>query len=619
MEPTFANFAPADWLILLIYCFFALAVGFSLRPFMKGSRDFLQAGRGMPAWLCGMAMAGAGLNSQALLGMGAAGAHFGLTSLSFVALGSIPAMLFAGLYLMPAYYGSSSKTGTAGVTARSIPEYLGLRFDPKTRLLSACLFVAMALFSAGIELYAMARVLTALHIFDQISSRLNLSDSGLLVLAVIFPALLVLTYVLLGGLGATVYNQALQFCVAVAGSLPMIILGLKRIGGWNGLRNAVPAGFLHEWSGGIQAGIHSTGIEPVGLLLSVGLVLGGGIWCTDFRLLQTAMAAKDVDSARKAPLIAAALWVLVPTLLVLPGLIATGLPTPHTTIFIRNENGAIYHDIAVVPAAAEAGKGLVPAKIDPSNGKPMKDSKGNVALDYAMASPNMLLQVLPMGLLGLGIAALLACLMSGVAASLTAASTVFTCDLYQTLLARDANDNRILASARWAALGGTTLAIGVALATMRFNSILDAMLLVFAVVNGPLFAVLLLGAFWRHATGHGAFAGMIAGAAIALLHHGLDLPTGAQPGIHGGWIAVIHHPPNELVLDLSTATLAFLVSLLVTAGVSVGTKSRPKTELRGLVYSLMERRPANARWWKRPESLALAILLAAVAVNLLWI
>src|SRR5579863_5858816 len=181
MEPTFANFAPADWLILLIYCFFALAVGFSLRPFMNGSRDFLQAGRGLPAWLCGMAMAGAGLGSQALLGMGAAGAHFGLTSLSLVALGSIPAMLFAGLYLMPVYYGSSPKTGIGGASSRSIPEYLGLRFDHKTRLLSACLFVAMALFGAGTSMYAMARVLTALHIFDQISSRLNLSDSGLLV------------------------------------------------------------------------------------------------------------------------------------------------------------------------------------------------------------------------------------------------------------------------------------------------------------------------------------------------------------------------------------------------------------------------------------------------------
>jgi SSS family solute:Na+ symporter len=209
--------------------------------------------------------------------------------------------------------------------------------------------------------------------------------------------------------------------------------------------------------------------------------------------------------------------------------------------------------------------------------------------------------------------------MSGVAASLKAVSTVFTCDIFQTILARDANDKRMLATGRWAAVGGVLLAIGVALAAMRFNDILDAMLIAFAVVNAPLFAVLLLGAFGRRATGHGAFAGLIAGAALALLHHGLDLPRGAQPGIHGGWIAVVHHPASELVLALSTATLAFLVSLLVTAAVSACTKTRPKTELRGLVYSLLERKSANATWWKRPEAMAAVILLAAIAVNLIFI
>ena len=305
--------------------------------------------------------------------------------------------------------------------------------------------------------------------------------------------------------------------------------------------------------------------------------------------------------------------------MVLPGVIAVGLPTPHTTIFVRNENGAIYHDITVVPAMVEAGKGLVPAKADPATEKPLLGTDGHAVLDYKMATPEVLLQFLPIGLLGLGVAALLACLMSGVAASLMALSTVFTCDIFQALFARDANDKRILATGRWAAVGGVLLAIAVALAAMRFNDILDAMLLVFAVVNAPLFAVLLLGAFWRRATGHGAFAGLIAGAAMALLHHGLDLPLGARPGIRGGWIAVIHHPASELVLALTTATLAFLVSLLVTAAVSACTRSRPKTELRGLVYSLMERRPLRASWWKRPEALAFVILLAAIAVNLIFI
>ncbi len=614
------NLAAADWLILLIYGFFMLIAGFSLKPAITGSREYMQAGRSLPGWLCGMALVGASLGSQEVLGMGAAGARYGLASVGFFALGSIPAMLFAGLLLMPVYYGARSGPGAAA--ARSIPEYLGLRFDPKTHALNACLFLGAAAFSAGIALYAMVRALAALHVFDQVANALNLPPTGVLLLAIALPAALVLTYVLLGGLAAAMYNQALQFCLVFAGLLPMVLLGLKKIGGWGGLKAAVPANFLpaltHVSPGAAHAGASAMGIGVVGLVLGAGLVLGGSAWCTDFRLLQTAMAAKDVESARRAPLIAAAVWVLVPLLLVLPGLIAVGLPTPRTTIAVHNENGAIYHDITVVPPAVEAGQGLVPARADAA-GKPLMGAGGHAVLDYEMATPNMLLQFLPMGLLGLGLTALLACLMGGVAASLTAFSTVFTCDIYQAFFAKDASDKRMLAVGRWAAVGGMLLAIGAACAPIRLDSMLDAMVLVFAVVNAPLFATLLLATLWKRTTGHGAFAGLIAGAAGALLHHGIALPKGEQPGIHGGWIAVLHHPASELALGLGTAGFAFCVSLIVTAVVSVSTKARPEEELKGLVHSLAERPPANVTWWKRPEALAAAILLAAIVVNLIFL
>ena len=614
------NLSAADWLILLIYGFFMLTAGFSLKPAMTGSKEFMQAGRALPGWLCGMALVGASLGSQEVLGMGAAGARYGLASVGFFALGSIPAMLFAGLVLMPVYYGAKSGLGAAA--ARSIPEYLGLRFDQKTRALNACLFAAMAAFGAGIALYAMARVIAALHVFDHVANALNLPPAGILLLAIALPAALVLTYVLLGGLAAAMYNQVLQFCLVVAGLLPMVLLGLRKIGGWGGLKAALPANSLHDLihvsPGSFHAGAGPMGIGAVGLLLGVGLVLGGGTWCTDFRLLQTAMAAKDVESARRAPLIAAAVWVLVPLLLVLPGLIAVGLPTPRTTIAVHNENGTIYHEITVVAPAVEAGKGLVPAKADAA-GRPVMGPDSQAVLDYEMATPNMLVQFLPLGLLGLGLTALLACLMGGVAASLTAFSTVFTCDIYQAFFAKGASDKRMLAAARWAAVGGMLLAIGAACAAMRLNSMLDAMVLVFAAVNAPLFATLLLGALWKRATGHGAFAGLIAGAAGALLHHGLALPKGEQPGIHGGWIAVLHHPSSEMALGLGTAGFAFCLSLIITAAVSVSTKARPKEELKGLVHSLTERPPANVTWWKRPEALAAAILLAAIAVNLIFV
>ena len=638
MEGAFVpNLAAADWLILLIYFFFVVVAGFSLRPFMTGSKEYLQAGRALPAWLCGVAMLSAGLGSQEMLGMGAAGARYGLASVGLFALGSIPAMLFAGIYLMPLYYGAGSEpkalskspaqpgpetqsgTGENGGGARSVPEYLGLRYDRKTRALNACLFAAMALFSAGISLYAMARIFAALHVFDRIATQWNLPTTGVLLLAMALPAALVLAYVLLGGLAATMYNQALQFSVTMAGVLPVALLGLKRIGGWSGLKAAVPAGFVHEWSGTGHAGGHAMGIGAAVLVVGVGIVLGGGMWCSDFRLLQTAMAAKDVASARRAPLIAAAARIFVPLALILPGLIAVGLPTPRTTIVIHNENGAIYHEITIVPAAEEAGQGLVPAKSNAATGKPVMGADGRAVLNYEMATPAMLLHFLPMGMLGLGLAALMACLMSGVAASLTGFNTVFALDIYQAFLKKGASDKQILKAGRWAAAGGMLVAIGAACAAMRFNSILDAMVLVFAVVNAPLFATLLLGVFWRRATGHGAFAGLIAGVAGALMHHGLALPKGAQPGIHGGWIAALFHPESEMALGLETAIVAFCMSLLVTAAVSACTEARPEAELKGLVRSLAERPAVAAKWWKRPEALAAAILLAAIAVNAIFI
>lgn len=621
--PTLAssNLASTDSLILLIYFFFMLAAGFSLKPAMTTSRDFMQAGRAMPGWMCSLAMLGASVGSLEVLGMGAAGARYGPASVAWFTLGSIPAMLFAGLYLMPIFYGPKSGTAAADakmpeVALRSIPEYLGLRFDQKTRALNAFLFATMSAFSAGIALYGMARALVALHVFDRISESLNLPPTGSLLLAMAFPAALVLAYTLLGGLGAAMYNQAMQFLLIIAGLLPMVLLGLKKIGGWNGLKAQVPANIFHGLGSSAHSGAHSMVAGLV--LLLAGLVLGGATWCTDFQLLQIPMAAKNVESARRSPINAAAVRIFVPFVLVLPGLIAVGLPTPHTSIVVFNDNNVISHEITVVPPAVEAGTGLVPAKAD-ANGMPVIGADGHAVLDYAMATPNVLPEFLPTGLLGLGIAALLASLMAGMAASVTAFSTVFTCDIFQSLFAKNASDKRLLAVARFAAAGGMLLAFAAACATIRFNSLLDAILLVFAVVNVPLFGVLMLGAFWKRVTGHGAFVGLIAGAAAALLHHSLALPQGGQPGIHGGWILLLRHTSSEMALNLETVIVAFAVSLLATILLSACTRAKPESELNGLVYSLTAREQANAKWWKRPEAMAAAVLFAAIAVNLMLI
>ena len=599
----------ADWLILLLYGFFVLSAGLTLAPTVNASRDYLQGGRKLPGWLSGLAMTAASLGSLEALGMGAAGAEYGLKSISLFALGSIPALLFAALVLVPVYYRA---TTAPGAPVRSIPEYLGLRFDQKTRVLNAVLFIAMALFTAGISLYAMARLVQVLRIFDRVSGSLSLPHWAILLIEMALPAALVLVYVLLGGLAAAMYNQLMQFCLLVAGLLPVAVLAVKQAGGWSGLKAAVPGASL-----GAAAGHHPMGLGLAALLLGVGVVVGGGAWCTDFRLLQAAMAAKNVHAARRAPLVAAALRIVAPLLLVTPGLLALGLPTPRTTIAIHNENGSIVHDITVVPPAVEQGQGLVPAKANPANGQPVKGADGKVQLDYAMGVPNMLIALLPSGMLGLGIAALLACLMSGVAAALTASNAVFACDIYQGLLKKDASDSQVLKAGRWAALGGTLLALAAGSAAMRASGLLDTVVLVFSVVNAPLFATLLMGVFWKRATGHGAFAGALAGMAAALLYHGIALPQGEQRGWHGGWIAVLHRSASDLALGVGAAALAFAVSLLVAAAVSLATKARPEAELAGLMHAP---EPGDNPWWKRPGMLAASIiLLAAIAVSLLFL
>jgi SSS family solute:Na+ symporter len=229
----------------------------------------------------------------------------------------------------------------------------------------------------------------------------------------------------------------------------------------------------------------------------------------------------------------------------------------------------------------------------------------------------MLLRFLPTGLLGLGLTALLASFMSGMAANMTAFNTVVTYDFYQAHLRKGASGRHDLSAGRWATVGGILLSIGTAYAAMRFSSILDAFQLVFAVVMTPLVAPVLLGMFWKRTTGHGAFAGLIAGTGAALLHHGLTLPIEAHPGLHGGWIAVLHQYPSDPAQNFWTAILAFSASVIVTVTVSYATRPRPDAELAGLVYSLTPR-PVNKLWWKRPEALAAAILLAAVVLSVFF-
>lgn len=563
------NLAPVDWLILLLFMFFAITIGQGLRPFISSASEFFQAGRSLPAWLCGLAFCAVGLGSQAVLAMGAAGAHYGLTGFAFYSLGTIPAMVFAGLFLMPVYYGSG---------ARTIPEFLALRFDEKTRVLSAGLFLATAIVGAAAALFATARLLKTLDVFDTLLSALHMAPQRIELLAVLLPALLVLVYVLLGGLGGTIYNLALQFFLTIVGFLPLVLLGLKQIGGWPGLKAAAAGtAFTRSWS----AAGHSSAAGWA-LAAGMGLVLGAGFWCTDFRVLQTALAAQDAQAARRAPLLAAGAWLLLPLLLLLPGIIALGLPTPHTTEVVHMENGAIFHDITVVPAAAEAGQGLVPAQMD-SAGKPVRGADGHNLLDDALATPNLLLHVLPNGLLGLGLAALLACLMGSVGAGVMASAAVFSCDLYQAHMRRNASDSHLVTVGRWAALCAVLLTLATAGAAFALHWQLDRFAVVLAHLSAPLLATILLGIFWKRTTGHGAFAGVVAGIAVAMLPTGI---IAAIPALRPAWSAAMQRLPHGLELSFFAALAAFAANAAVAVAVSLCTEPKPDAAPAGTVRSL---------------------------------
>jgi len=326
-----------------------------------------------------------------------------------------------------------------------------------------------------------------------------------------------------------------------------------------------------------------------------------------------------MEAASRVPLIAAIPKMVFPFLVILPGLLAIGLATPHTTTTVHEENGVIYHNTNVVSKEVEEGRGLVPAKINPVTGKPMLDASGRPLLDYDMATPNMLLHYFPTGILGLGLTALLASFMSGMAGNVTAFNTVFTYDLYQSYIHKGASDRHYLAVGRWATVGGILLSIGTAYAAINFNNIMDTLQLVFSFVNAPLFATFLLGMFWKRSTGHGAFVGLISGTLAAMLHHGLTLPIEAHAGIHGGWITVLHHYPSDMAQNFWGAIFAFSTNFVVTVIVSLFTKPKPDSELVGLVRSLTPM-PSHAHlpWWKRPEALAAAVLVGSVALNIFF-
>src|SRR5437773_727834 len=523
---------------MLVYFAFVIGVGVALKRSATTSVGFFQAGRAIPVWVCGLAFISANLGAQEIIGMAASSAKYGISTSHFYWVGTVPAMVFLDVFMMPFYYGSR---------ARSVSEYLRLQFDEKTHSFNAISFALMTIFSSGISMYAMAKLLQILRVFDAPFATLGLGPQYIFHVCIVSSAIVVLAYVLLGGLSSAMYNEVLQFFLIVAGFMPLVYLGLRDAGGWSGIVASVPAPLTHTWRGFGSAATSPMGVDAFGLAMGLGFVLSFGYWCTDFLVVQRAMAADSMSAARRTPLIAAFPKMLFPFLVIVPGMIAVGLTS------------------------------------DPTSGFSLPSAGGVV--DYNQAIPAMLQHYLPSGLLGLGLCALMASFMSGMAGNVTAFNTVWTYDIYQSHIRKGASDQHYLWMGRAATVFGIALSAAAAYVAASFNNILDLLQLVFAFVNAPLFATFALGMFWKRATGHGAFAGLVAGTLAAAAHHGLSLPAGASVGVKGGYLGVLATFPSELAQTFWTAIVAWVTCFVVTIVVSLVTRPRPDEELRGLVYS----------------------------------
>ena len=596
---------------MLVYFAFVLGIGFALKRYMRTSNDFFLAGRSIPAWVCGLAFLSANLGAQEVIGMAASGAKYGIITSHFYWIGAIPAMVFVGIFMMPFYYGSK---------ARSVPEYLRLRFDEKTRALNAVSFAIMTVFSSGISMYAMALLIQTLGLFHGL-----LPDRYVFHVAILLSAGIVLAYIFLGGLTSAIYNEVLQFFLIVAGFFPLVWIGLRNlsaqhgnIGGWAAIKQTLPTSMVHSWRGLAHANTNPLGVEWFGLLMGLGFVLSFGYWCTDFLVIQRALAADSEASARRVPLLAAIPKMFFPFLVILPGLIAVSVSSQAFSGTPPSVQRATPF-AASQPLADPHPHGILPQKLNPLNGQPLTNADGTPVYNYDLAIPVLLLRYFPTGLLGLGLTALLASFMSGMAGNVTAFNTVWTYDIYQSYLNKRATDAHYLWMGRVSTVAGILLSIGAAYLVTSFNNIMDSLQLIFSLVNAPLFATFLLGMFWKRSTGHGAFAGLVSGTVGALLHQGLTLPADATPGLHGGWIAVLHHYPSEMAQNFWTAIFAFTINLIVTIAVSLATEPRREAELVGLVYSLTPK-PVEHHlpWYQKPATLAVGVLVLLVALNLVF-
>jgi SSS family solute:Na+ symporter len=643
------HLSPVDYSILVLYVIFVIGIGFALKRQMKTSADFFLSGRNIPAWVTGLAFLSANLGALELVGMAASGAKYGIATCHFYWVGAIPAMIFLAVFMMPFYYGSK---------ARSVPEYLKLRFDERTRAFNSVSFAVMTIFASGISLNALAKLLHSLLGWDY-----NIS---LWVCSVI-----VLLYVLKGGLTSAIYTEVLQFFMIVLGFAPVVYLGLKDAGGWNAVKEKLsavavqpavhnladsasktfsPDAWTSAWKP-LLAGpsANPMGIDLFAMVFGLGFVLSFGYWCTNFLVVQRAMAAKDMKAARNTPLVAAVPKMLFPLLVILPGMIALALSATQgkgytfpkaiisearmsASITSIRQSATSNADIAAATKSlsAAAGTSFNTAKVGEllnaakagasvSNEQAAILIQDAVVNDYDGVILSLVKRYCPTGLLGLALTALLASFMSGMAGNVTAFNTVWTYDLYQAYIAPDKSDEHYAWMGRAITVVGILLSIGAAYFASMWTNAMDIIQLVFAFVNAPLFATFLLGMFWSRTTGTGAFVGLISGTAASALFHSCTISQGNLPGVKGGYLHVVQVLPSDMAQNFWLASFAFIVCFVVTVVVSLATsRTKSDEELKGLVYSLTPKQQVDQAWYARPGFIGVVLLIACAILNWLF-
>jgi len=548
-----------DWIIILVYFGFVLGIGWYLRKFMKNEEDFFLAGRKNSSWVAGLAFLSANLGALELLGMVGNTFKYGMFVAHFYWIGAIPAMLFLGIYMMPFYYSNKIK---------SVPGYLKLRFDEKTRVLNGVAFALMTLLVSGINLYAMALVL---HTFLDWNWDVSLWAS----------ALTVAGYVGLSGLMSAIFTEIIQFFLIWFGLFLISILGIIEIGSLKEIISRIneysaQVSLTTLWSSSSNPTQNGMLISWGGIVLGLGFVLSFGYWTTDFLVIQRAFSAKDLRTARMTPILASFFKMALPFIVILAGLIAIAL------------------------------------SIDPHSGFRLLQDGGHINYDSAL--PLLIARYYPSGLVGLGVTALLAGFMAGQAGNISAFNTVWTYDIYKSVINKKASDSHLLWMGRVSTIVGVVISLGTAYWAKSFPSIMDYMQAIFSWVNAPLFATMLLGMFIWWITPNGAFWGLIAGMSssftmyMAVKFNWFNESIITMSGVH-----------SDMAANFWRAWWAWVICAGITVIVSLFTKRKPKEELIGLVKGLSkENFDKPFPLLKRPEFYAVISLIILVILNILF-